>query len=88
MANIFLAVLLVMTLSHDGPNLGLWSKKWIYRRSTATLLMSRDRFEQIRADLHTQSDDESSSGLKKIGILLQMLNENSGFRVWGLGFRP
>jgi len=50
--------------------------------------MSRDRFEQIRADLHTQSDDESSSGLKKIGILLQMLNENSGFRVWGLGFRP
>ena len=81
--DIFMTVLFVMALSHDGPIRDFWSISWIYSRTVSSSLMSRDRFEQIRSALHAQEDGEEDPGngqgnhpgtgrLKKIGILLDM----------------
>lgn len=78
--DLFLAVLFVMALSHDGPIRDFWSTHWIYRRVVSSSLMTRDRFEQIRSGLHAQDDDAANGqaqavppgGLKKIGVLLGM----------------
>uniref|UniRef100_A0A7S1ENT7 PiggyBac transposable element-derived protein domain-containing protein n=2 Tax=Hemiselmis andersenii TaxID=464988 RepID=A0A7S1ENT7_HEMAN len=85
---LWIAVLFAMTLTHKGPERTFWGQDWLYFRPAAGMLMSRNRFLDIKRGLHLQDDSEGGGDgkpIKKVGVLLNMFLERCNGPIYKVG---